>query len=72
MCSLPWDDPEMRPCGKEGQEQWPGLHKAEQRQQLQGDDLSHLLSPGKATPGVMCPGLVSPVQDILDLLERGQ
>lgn len=67
LCSLPCDDPETRPCGKKGQEQWPGLQEAEQWQQLQRDDL-----PIYSTPGVLQPGLAFLVQDILDLLERGQ
>lgn len=55
-------EPEMCPCHKKR------LHQTKYCQQVKGDDLSPLLSSGKATLGILCPVLDSPVQ--MDRLER--
>jgi len=53
------------PCSKEGSE-YPRLHEEEHCQQVEGNDPSHLVGTGEATPGAL--GLIhgSPVQERYD------
>jgi len=60
--TIPTHKPAVCPCGQEGQG-CPGVHEKEHGQNVEGGDLPPLLCPGEVRSGVLCPVLVSTVQE---------